>query len=251
MGCLLPERAGVSDRLARVRIVLSHPTHPGNIGATARAMKTMGLTQLVLVNPKRFPDPQADALSSNALDVLGAAKVVGSLDEALAGTVLAVATVSHTYEMAPELVTCREAAARAVHDAASGDVALVFGTEANGLAVDEVLKCSLLAHIPSNPDYTSLNLAQAVQVFAYEIRIAALGDRVPDVDRAALPTFDDMQHLHAHLEEVLAGIGFFDPENPKKLLPRLRRLIAKARLDQEEVRILRGLLNSVTRVRKS
>lgn len=241
----------MNDRLARVRIVLSHPTHPGNIGATARAMKTMGLTQLVLVNPKRFPDAQADALSSNALDVLGAARVVGSLDQALAGTVLAVATVSHTYEMAPELVTCREAAARAVNGAASGDVALVFGTEANGLTADEVLKCSLLAHIPSNPDYTSLNLAQAVQVFAYEVRVAASGDRVPDGERAALPTFDDMQHLHGHLEEVLAGIGFFDPENPKKLLPRLRRLIAKARLDQEEVRILRGLLNAVSRARRS
>jgi tRNA/rRNA methyltransferase len=251
MGCFLPEHAGVNNRLARVRIVLSHPTHPGNIGAAARAMKTMGLSQLVLVNPRRFPDAEADALSSNALDVLGAARVVGSLEEALAGTVLAVATVSHTYEMAPGLVTCREAAVRAVHDAASGDVALVFGTEANGLAVDEVLKCSLLAHIPSNPDYTSLNLAQAVQVFAYEIRVAASGDAVPEAERPALPTFDDMQHLHAHLEEVLAGIGFFDPDNPKKLLPRLRRLIAKARLDQEEVRILRGLLNSVSRARRS
>jgi len=241
----------VIDRLARVRVVLSHTTHPGNIGATARAMKTMGLKRLVLVNPKRFPDAQADALSSNALDVLGAARVVGSLDEALAGTVLAIATVSHTYEMAPELVTCRAAAARAMEDAGSGDVALVFGTEANGLTVDEVRKCSLLAHIPANPDYTSLNLAQAVQVFAYEVRLAALGDFVPEVEAAARPTFDDLEHLHAHLEEVLANIGFFDPENPKRLLPRLRRLIAKARVDQEEVRILRGLLNKVSKSRRS
>ncbi|MBX9632702.1 MAG: RNA methyltransferase [Burkholderiales bacterium] len=241
----------MSDRLQRVRVVLSHTTHPGNIGATARAMKTMGLTQLVLVNPKRFPDAQADALSSNALDVLGAARVVRSLDEALAGTVLAVATVSHTYEMAPELVTCRAAAARAIEDAVTGDVALVFGTEANGLTVDEVRKCSLLAHIPSNPEYTSLNLAQAVQVFAYEVRLAAVGDFVPEGEPAARPTFDDMEHLHAHLEEVLASIGFFDPENPKRLLPRLRRLIAKARVDQEEVRIIRGLLNKVSKARRS
>jgi TrmH family RNA methyltransferase len=239
------------QRLARVRIVLSHPTHPGNIGAAARAMKTMGLGRLVLVNPRRFPAPEADALSSNALDVLGAARVVSSLEAALEGTVLAVATVSHAYEMAPELVTCRAAAARAVGDAAQGDVALVFGTEANGLTVEEVRQCGLLAHIPSNPAYTSLNLAQAVQIFAYELRLAALGDLAPEPAPAAKATHEDLERLHAHLEQTLAGIGFFNPDNPKRLLPRLRRLVAKARLDREEVRILRGLLRTMTRPRKS
>jgi len=240
-----------AERLARVRIVLSHTSHPGNIGAAARAMKTMGLSNLVLVNPLRFPDREADALSSNALDVLGAAQVVPSLDAALEGTVLAVATVSHAYEMAPELVTCRAAAARAMEDAAGGDVAFVFGTEANGLSVEEVRKCRLLAHIPSNPVYTSLNLAQAVQIFAYELRLAALGDVPPEAASVEAPTHEDMERLHEHLEQTLAAIAFFDPENPKRLLPRLRRLIAKARLDREEVRILRGLLRKATLPQKS
>ncbi len=240
-----------AERLARVRIVLSHTSHPGNIGAAARAMKTMGLGNLVLVNPLRFPDREADALSSNALDVLGAARVVPSLDAALEGTVLAVATVSHAYEMAPELVTCRAAAARAMEDAASGDVAFVFGTEANGLSVEEVRKCRLLAHIPSNPAYTSLNLSQAVQIFAYELRLAALGDLPPEAASVEAATHEDMERLHEHLEQTLAAIAFFDPENPKRLLPRLRRLIAKARLDREEVRILRGLLRKATLPQKS
>lgn len=239
------------QRLARVRIVLSHPTHPGNIGAAARAMKTMGLSQLVLVNPKRFPDREADALSSNALDVLGTARVVPSLDAALEGTVLAVATVSHAYEVAPELVTCRAAVARAMEDATHGDVAFVFGTEANGLTVEEVRACRLLAHIPSNPAYTSLNLAQAVQIFAYELRLAALGDSVPEAAEVAAATYQDLERLHEHLEQTLAAIGFFNPDSPKRLLARLRRLIAKARLDREEVRILRGLLRTLARPRKS
>jgi tRNA/rRNA methyltransferase len=177
--------------------------------------------------------------------------VVSSLDEALEGTVLAVATVSHAYEMAPELVTCRVAAARAMEDAAGGDVAFVFGTEANGLTVEEVRKCRLLAHIPSNPSYTSLNLAQAVQIFAYELRLAALGDTPLETEPAEAATHEDMERLHAHLEQTLAAIAFFDPENPKRLLPRLRRLIAKARLDREEVRILRGLLRKVAPPQKS
>lgn len=238
-------------RLARVRIVLSHTTHPGNIGAAARAMKTMGLARLVLVNPRRFPDPQADALSSNALDVLAAALVVPSLAAALDGVVLAVAAVGHSYVVAPDLVTCRQAAVRVIEDAGGGDVAIVFGTEASGLTTDEVRACGLLAHIPSNPVYSSLNLAQAVQIFAYELRLAAVGDVPPDAERPDLATHEDIERLHVHLEQALAAVGFFDPANPKRLLPRLRRMIARARLEREEVRILRGLLRTAIPPRKS
>lgn len=237
-------------RLARVRVVLSHTTHPGNIGAAARAMKTMGLDQLVLVNPRRYPDAEADAMSSNARDVLAGARVVGSLAEALQGTVLAVGTVSHAYETAAELVTCRAAAARAIEDAAAGDVAFVFGTEANGLSVDEVRACRLLAHVPANPVYTSLNLAQAVQIFAYEVRLAAMGDAVADTGAGEPATHEDLERLHGHLAQALAAIGFYEPDHPKRLLPRLRRLVAKARPDREEVRILRGLLRSLANSRK-
>lgn len=208
-------------------------------------MKTMGLRDLVLVQPKRFPDPEADALSSNALDVLGAARVVETLAEALQGTVLAVATVSHAYDLSHGLVTCREAAADAVATARSGDVALVFGTEASGLTADEVRLCSVCGWIPGNPDYNSLNLAAAVQIFAYETRLAAFSgfpapDEVPD-----LASHDEIERLHAHLAAVLEEIGFLDPANPKRLVPRLRRMVARARLEKVEVQILRGLLTTL------
>ncbi|MCW5625971.1 MAG: RNA methyltransferase, partial [Burkholderiales bacterium] len=235
----------------RIRIVLSHPSHPGNIGATARAMKTMGLSQLVLVNPRSFPHPDADARSSNARDVLANAIVVDSLEAALAGTVLAIGAVGHRYDMAHELVSCRVAAGRAVADAAGGAaVAFVFGTETAGLTTDEMLRCNLLAHIPADPDYASLNLGAAVQVFAYELRMAAVETALPVQPAPPLATHDDIERLHVHLEQVMTRIGFFDPANPKRLLPRLRRLIARARLEVEEVRILRGLLTTLSKALK-
>lgn len=234
-----------SALLDRIRIVLCRTSHPGNIGAAARAMKTMGLGRLVLVNPRVFPHPEADAMSSNARDVLAAARVVDSLAEALAGTVLAVATVSHAYELSHELVACRTAARRAVETAGAADVAFVFGTEAHGLSAEEVRLCNLLAHVPSNPDYSSLNLAQAVQIFAYEARLAAIGDTLPDTDRPPLASHDEIEALHAHLVEALTAIGFLDPAHPKRLMPRLRRLVARARLEREEVQLLRGVLKQV------
>jgi tRNA/rRNA methyltransferase len=230
-----------------VRVVLSHPSHPGNIGSVARAMKTMGLSQLVLVRPKRYPDPQAEALSSNARDVLDAARVVDTLEEALASTVMAVATISHGYELTPEVMTARSAARQVIDAAGQADVALVFGTEANGLSVEEVGRCTLAAHIPSNPEYTSLNLAAAVQIFCYELRLAALEDPLPVLDAGEPATLDDIEQLHRHLEQAMVATGFFDPANPKRLLPRLRRLVARARLEKEEVRILRGLLRTMAR----
>jgi tRNA/rRNA methyltransferase len=239
------------NALRNVRVVLSHPSHPGNIGSAARAMKTMGLSHLVLVNPRRFPDPEADALSSNALDVLDGARVCASLEEALRGTVLAVATVSHAYEMSHELVPCREAAVRAAAVARDAEVAFVFGTEANGLGVEEVRACNLAAMIPCNPAYTSLNLAAAVQIFAYELRQAVLGGELPEQSEAELARHEDIERLHEHLAEVLAGIGFFDPANPKRLLPRLRRLVARVGLEAEEVRVLRGVLRTVAALQSS
>jgi len=244
---MTPTDAG---RLANVRIVLSHTSHPGNIGSTARAMKTMGLRDLVLVNPRRFPDPTADALSSNAVDVLAGARVCSSLEEALEGTVLAMAAVGHSYDASHVLVTSREAAAQAMGCAGQGQVAFVFGTEASGLTADEVRACSLSAMIPSNPEYSSLNLAAAVQIFAYELRLAAGAAVLPAVPDPELASHEDIERLHVHLESVLAGIGFFDRDNPKRLLPRLRRLVARARLEREEVQILRGILRAIELLRR-
>lgn len=239
-----------TSRLARIRVVLSHTSHPGNIGATARALKTMGLRQLVLINPKRYPHPDAEARASNATDVLEAAAVVSSLDEAFHGTVLSVATASHAYQLSQPLVSCREAAKMLIDATAQGDVALLFGTEAHGLEADEVRRCMVAAHIPSNPGYTSLNLAAAVQIFAYELRLAALGDVLPATEQLTAASDEDIERLHEHLEAVLTEIEFLDPQNPKRLLPRLRRLIARARPEKEEVNILRGMLNAIVKFAK-
>lgn len=233
--------------LSRIRMVLCRPSHPGNVGAAARALKTMGLSRLVLVSPLRFPDPEADARSSNALDVLGAARVVDGLADALRGSVLAIAAVSHGYAMSHPIVDCRQAARRAMDVAAAGgEVAVVFGTEKDGLTAEEVIQCNLLAHIPANPDYASLNLAAAVQVFAYELRMAA-GAALPAATDPLPASHESLERLHAHLEEVLVALGYFDPANPKKLRERLRRLVARAALEEEEVNVIRGFLKYVAR----
>jgi tRNA/rRNA methyltransferase len=169
----------LSPVLERIRVVLSHPSHPGNIGAAARAMKTMGLSRLYLVNPKSFPDPQAVAMATGADDVLAAATVCATLAEALAGTISATALTGRRRELATEPMWARDAAAVVVEEAGQGDVALVFGNETAGLSNAEVALCRHWALIPTSPEYRSLNLAQAVQILCYELRLAAVdvGDR--------------------------------------------------------------------------
>jgi tRNA/rRNA methyltransferase len=230
------------DPLSRIRVVLSHPTHPGNIGAAARALKTMGMTQLCLVRPKRFPDPEATALSSNAADVLERALVCDTLDEALAGTTLAIAVSARPRVLAHPPLDARSAAAEAVAHARSGEVALVFGNETVGLSNDEVMKCRRLAFIPAHADSRSLNLAAAVQVMAYECRMASLGGLAPAKSAAELATHAEVEHFFAHLERSLYDSGFLDPENPRRLIERLRRLFLRADLEKEEVNILRGII---------
>ena len=230
--------------LSRIRVVLSHTSHPGNIGAAARAMKTMGLRALYLVNPKRPIDAEAEAMASSASDLLRDARVCASLAEALAGTVYALAVSARRRELAHASVDARSAVAALVEAAQQGEVALVFGTEMSGLTNEEILQCSAAAHIPADPGNSSLNLAAAVQVLAYEARLAAVGTS-PSVPAAATPArHEDVENLYAHLERSLIASGFLDPENPKRLMPRLRRLFGRARLEQEEVNILRGMLNS-------
>jgi tRNA/rRNA methyltransferase len=234
------------DALARIRIVLSHPSHPGNIGAVARAMKTMGLRRLVLVAPRHFPDPQATAMATGATDVLEAATVCTSLAEALAGTVSATALTGRRRELATEPQWARQAAAELVEASAEGEVALVFGNETAGLSNEEVALCRRWALIPTSPDYRSLNLAQAVQILCYELRLAAVDPgRPPPVAEAGEPaSHEEVEALMAHLERAAVGRGFLDPRQPKRLMPRMRRLFARAGLEKEEVNILRGLLSA-------
>ena len=244
-GAILANRGGEPASFARVRVVLVRTTHPGNIGGAARAMKTMGLARLVLVAPRHFPDPQAKAMATGADDLLARAQVCATLDEALAGTTLAIALTARRRELSPHAVDARAAAELAVAEAAEGgEVALVFGTEMSGLANDEVLRCDRVAHIATSPDYSSLNLAAAVQVMAYEARVAALGPAAVPNDRFEAASFEEIEGFYAHLERNLVGSGFLDPASPRRLMERLRRLFGRGRLEKEEVNILRGILSS-------
>jgi len=228
----------------RFRVVLSHPSHPGNIGAAARAMKTMGLTRLYLVNPRQFPDPEAFARASGATDVLESATICSSLAEALSGVSMAAALTSRRRELSLPMQWARQSAATLATAAASSDVALVFGNETFGLSNEELSLCHLPVMIPTNPAYASLNLGSAVQVMCYEIRTALidLGD-APAVE-GKLATVDEVELMMAHFEQAMTSSGFFNPENPKRLLPRLRRMFSRIRLEHDEVSILRGMLNS-------
>ena len=239
-----------ADLLKNIRIVLCETAHPGNIGAAARALKTMGLAELVLVAPERYPDPQAEWLASGATDVLKAARVCASLDEALAGSTFAVACTSRAREIAVPAVSAREAAARVIEVARRQPAALVFGNETFGLTGEEVNRCQLLATIPANPEYTSLNVAAAVQVFAYELRVAVLGDGAPAAKARELASHEEVERFYEHLEQAMLDGGFLNPEHPKKLMPRMRRLFGRAHLEKEEVNILRGIIKALSTPKK-
>lgn len=236
--------------LDRVRVVLCETSHPGNIGAAARAMKTMGLSRLVLVNPKLFPHPDAEALATGADDVLAGAAVCEDLGQALAGTVLAIAATARHRDLAHEVLDCRQACARVANESAAGEVALVFGTERSGLTATQVSQCHLIATIPTNDNYSSLNLAQAVQVFAYELRMSTLGapafaQHADSREGAEMATHEEMEGFFGQLEGTFYSTGFLDPAEPKRLMQRMRRLFARARTEKTEINILRGFLSAI------
>jgi len=228
-----------------IRIVLSHTTHPGNIGAAARAMKTMGLRQLYLINPRHFPDPQAEAMAAGADDVLHNAVVCTSIDEALQGVAFTVAMTARLRDISIEVQTPREAMPQVLQQAATQPVALLFGTEMSGLTNEEMGKAQLGVNIPANPEFSSLNIAAAVQVMAYELSVAAQ-NFVPGFQEVQPAPYERVEGLYAHLERTLFEIGFFTTQNPARLMQRLRRLFARARLEEEEINILRGILTVTT-----
>ncbi len=238
------------DRLGHIRIVLSRTSHPGNIGAAARAMKTMGLSRLTLVNPKCFPDAEAVTRAVGADDILQNATVCSSLDEALVGTIFAVAVSARHRSLGPEPMQARAAAPEVLALTAGGDVALVFGNETAGLSNADVQRCQRTVFIPANPEYTSLNLGSAVQLLCYELRLAAFDGRPPVVTKAIpyaspLATNDDVERFYAHLERVMVATEFLDPQQPKRLVPKLRRFFGRAELERDEINILRGILDAV------
>ena len=230
--------------LANIRIVLARTSHPGNIGAAARAMKTMGLSQLYLVDPAVFPNSQADAMASGATDLLAQARVCPTLAEALADTTLALGVSARRRDIVAEVLTPSEASIRLLTEAQVGPVALVFGNETSGLSNEELGLCQGLVTIAANPEYSSLNLAAAVQVLSYEIRQAWLSHvswPQPEIDAA---TGDEVEKLFGHMETALAELEFLNPGSPGKLMLKLRRLFARTRLAKEEVNILRGILTA-------
>jgi len=227
--------------LANVRVVLVETSHPGNLGAVARAMKVMGLTDLRLVNPKCAIDAEALARASGAVDVLESARMHNVLDAALNDCVLTAACTSRRRDLPHPAYTPRQAAPELIRTAANAPVALVFGSETYGLSNEQLMRCRWLINVPSNPDYASLNLGAAVQVLAYELRCTA-GDSVLDLPAFTLADHAAMEGLLGDLETTLIELGFLDPAKPRRLMPRLRRFFAKAGLEPEEVAIWRGIL---------
>ena len=226
-----------------VRIVLVGTTHPGNIGAVARAMKNMGLHDLMLVEPSYFPHEEATARASGAEDILDATRVVADLDEALADCTYIAGASARSRTIGWPSMAPRECAARLVEESRHGAAAAVFGPEKSGLTNEHLDRCHTLLTIPTAPGFSSLNLAMAVQVLAYEIRVATISDEAAPPAPDALPaTGAELQHFYEHLEDVLMRSRFLDPDNPRLLMRRLRRLFVKAQLDQNEVNILRGVL---------
>lgn len=250
---MMPQNSSIS-LFNRLRVVLVETSRPGNIGAAARAMKTMGFSNLVLVNP-RIPDAvmheEAVAFASGAQDVLHSAIVVGSIDEACKDCNFTAAVSARLREFSPPIVMPRTFAERLVADRGL-TAALIFGNERFGLPNEIVEKCNLLINIPANPNYSSLNLAQAVQVLTYECRMAVAGDLPQDTDigfRGELAGMAQIDGMYAHLEQALAAIAFLDPNNPKKLMPRLKRLFSRTQLETEEVNILRGIAKQILQQR--
>lgn len=237
----------VNNIFDHIRVVLCQTSHPGNIGSAARAMKTMGFKHLYLVKPDIFPDAHAAALATGAADLLESAIVTETLSEALTGCAFAIGLSARKRNLSHQLFNVREAALEVKKIASHQPVAFVFGTEMSGLSNAELDCCQMLAMIPANPEYSSLNLAAAVQVVCYELRMAILEGKLDFEAPTELATNEAVEGFYRHLEDTLLTIGYLNPSAPKKLMERIRRIYARARLEKEEVNLLRGILTlSVT-----
>jgi tRNA (cytidine32/uridine32-2'-O)-methyltransferase len=228
---------------AQVRIVLIEPSHPGNIGSVARAMKNMALSELVLVRPRSFPHAEANALAAGADDILAGARIVETLAEALADCAYIAGTTSRPRSYYWEFTTPRDVAGRIALLAEENRAALLFGSERYGLATDDLQYCNVLVRIPANPEYCSLNLAMSVQLLAYELLMARENPRSHVQLELPLAVSADVEHFYAHLHQVLNEIDFEDRTG--HLMERLRRLFNRAQLDRNELNILRGILSAV------
>lgn len=229
-----------------IRIVLVNTSHTGNIGSVARAMKTMGLNDLYLVDPVQAPDSHASALAAGATDVLHQAKIVKTLPEAIQDCGLVVGTSARNRTLDWPLLGPRETAAKVLAEAPNYPVAMVFGRESSGLTNEELQQCTHHVHIPSNPEYSSLNLAMAVQTLAYEVRMQFLeADAKPPVSDVDYPLAGDLERFYQHLEDTLGETGFIIKNHPGQVMAKLRRMFSRARPESAELNILRGILTSI------
>ncbi|WP_250658510.1 RNA methyltransferase [Alkalimarinus coralli] len=259
---------------SNVRIVMMNTSHPGNIGAVARAMKNMGLAELCLVSPKSFPDIVAERRAAGAKDILAATKVVDTFDEAVEGCVSVIGASARGRKIPWPVMNPRDCAEKVREFALSAEqvigkenqnkVAIVFGQEDRGLSNEELQRCNYHVHIPTNPEYGSLNVAMALQVVVYELRMdyllySGLGDGKQTSSTLSpedegwdevIATSEEVEGLMGHLEQVMIKTEFYDPDNPRQLIPRLRRLFQRSRMDKIEVNIMRGFLNTVLKAIK-
>jgi len=246
----MSESQSTKNPLDNVRLVMVNTAHPGNIGAAARAMKNMGLSQLYLVDPREYPAEKAVWRAAGAIDVLDKARVVSTLEEAIADCGLVVGTSARERRIPWPLLTPRECGERTCFEAKSHPVAILFGREDRGLTNEELHTCNYHVHIPANPEYSALNISAALQVICYEIRMAFLA-----AEEGAEVHFDDwdmppadhkaLEHYYEHLQNTLEKLKFLDPDNPRQTVTRLRRLFNRIRLDQMELNILRGMLTAM------
>ena len=247
----LCRHSNLMNTIPHIKIVLVNTSHPGNIGATARAMKNMGLSRLALVNPVEFPSGVAVGRAASALDVLEQAEVVNTLGEAIADCALVIGSSARSRSLPWPMLTPEQSAAKLIKESQSAKVALVFGREDSGLNNEELQLCHFHVQIPASPEYSSLNLAAAVMVLCYEIRRAVLRDEEAD-DKAEdeywdqeRATVEQVEYFYEHLERVLVEIDFHDPDNPRQLMQRMRRLFGRVRIDAMEMNILRGILTNI------
>jgi len=243
----------MTDPFAHIRIVLMNTTHPGNIGATARAMKNMGLSRLYLVEPRRYPAPEAEWLAAGAGDVLRSAVVVPTLQDAIGDCHLVVGTSARERTIPWPLLIARDSAAQLMAEPPATQIAVVFGREDRGLTNEELRMCHHHVYIPSNDKYSALNVSAAVQVICYELRMAWMAanpDAAPALKGWDVPpaTLDDMEHFYAHLDRVLSDLGFIDPANPRQTSTRMRRLVGRLRPDHMELAMLRGVLSETEKL---
>jgi tRNA (cytidine32/uridine32-2'-O)-methyltransferase len=238
--------------LDQIKIVLVNTSHTGNIGSAARAMKTMGLSELVLVDPVSEPDSHASALAAGATDILGNAKIVATLEEAIADCGLSIATSARSRTLEWPMLNPRECGAKVVEEGQKHKVALVFGRESSGLTNEELQLCQFHVHIPANPEYSSLNLAMAVQTLSYEVRMQFLEQQQAQFESKEFdyPNGEQLEGFYQHLEEALLHTGFVIKQHPGQVMSKLRRLFNRTRPESHELNILRGVLTSITKLDK-